>query len=109
MPRLEQVCYSARIGRERDQRVLFVTERAVVRIGRDGLELIEIAPGLDPERDVIAHMGFRPVVSPALRTMDARIFAPQTMGIAHDVHAKPRGFRSQRVARWHAARREKTA
>ncbi|MET0732602.1 MAG: CoA-transferase, partial [Casimicrobiaceae bacterium] len=60
VPKLEQVCYSASMGRERGQVVLFVTERAVFRIGPDGLELIEIAPGLETERDVIAHMGFRP-------------------------------------------------
>ena len=48
---------------QRGQVALFVTERAVFRVGPNGLELIEIAPGLDVERDVIAHMGFRPVVS----------------------------------------------
>src|SRR4249919_3042772 len=62
VPKLEQVCYSARMGRERGQVALFVTERAVFRVGPNGLELIEIAPGVDPERDVIAHMGFRPAV-----------------------------------------------
>ena len=104
VPKLEQICYSASIGREREQKVLFVTERAVFRIGADGLELIEIAPGLDAERDVIAHMGFRPRVARELRTMDARIFDPALMGLAPDIHRKPRGYRSQRVARWHAAR-----
>ncbi|MDH5286673.1 MAG: 3-oxoacid CoA-transferase [Betaproteobacteria bacterium] len=107
VPKLEQICYSARIGRERAQEVLFVTERAVFRIGAEGLELFEIAPGLDAERDVIAHMGFRPAVARELRAMDPRIFDPGTMGLAADVHAKPRGYRSARVARWHAARREK--
>ena len=67
VPKLEQICYSASIGRERGQVALFVTERAVFRIGADGLELIEIAPGLDPERDVIAHMGFRPRVARELK------------------------------------------
>ncbi len=104
VPKLEQICYSARIGRERRQNVLFVTERAVFRIGDHGLELAEIAPGLDVERDVLAHMGFRPAVARDLRTMDARIFDPRLMGIAADVHRKPRGYRSERVARWHAAR-----
>jgi propionate CoA-transferase len=104
VPRLEQVCYSARLGRERGQKVFFVTERAVFRIGADGLELVEIAPGLDAERDVIAHMGFRPAVPRQPGAMDPRIFRPQRMGIAADVHRKPRGYRSDRVARWHAAR-----
>jgi propionate CoA-transferase len=106
VPKLEQVCYSASMGRERGQVVLFVTERAVFRIGPDGLELIEIAPGLEAERDVIAQMGFRPAVSRDLKTMDPRIFQPALMGLLHDIHAKPRGFRSPRVARWHDARRK---
>jgi propionate CoA-transferase len=104
VPKLEQICYSAAIGRERGQTSLFVTERAVFRIGADGLELIEIAPGLDAERDVIAQMGFRPRVAAKLATMDARIFAPGLMGLHAMVHSRPRQYRSARVAQWHAAR-----
>src|SRR6478752_3994296 len=74
VPRLEQVCYNAGMGRQRGQVALFVTERAVFRVGPQGLELIEIAPGLDAERDVIAHMGFRPRVARDLQVMDERIF-----------------------------------
>jgi len=105
VPKLEQVCYSADMARARGQVALFVTERAVFRVGADGLELVEIAPGLDAERDIIANMGFRPKVAADLRPMDARIFAPGLMGLAADVNAKPRGYRSARVAAWHAARR----
>jgi propionate CoA-transferase len=104
VPKLEQVCYSAAMGRQRGQTALFVTERAVFRIGDDGLELVEIAPGVDVERDVIAQMGFRPRVAAGLTTMDPRIFAPAPMGLAAIVHARPRQYRSARVARWHAAR-----
>src|SRR5436190_3128769 len=106
VPKLEQVCYAADLGRARGQVVLFVTERAVFRVEADGLELTEIAPGVDPERDVIAQMGFKPAVSRTLKTMDPRIFQPALMGLSRDIHAKPRGFRSQRVARWHDARRK---
>ncbi len=84
---------------------LFVTERAVFRIGDAGLELIEIAPGLDVERDVIAQMGFRPAVSPRLAPMDARLFEPGLMGLGVHVHAKARRYRSERVAQWMRARR----
>jgi propionate CoA-transferase len=105
VPNLEQICYSASIGRERGQVTLFVTERAVFRIGAEGLELIEVAPGIDVERDVIANMDFRPQVARDLRQMDARIFNPRPMGIAAEVRSKPRGYRSKRVAHWHAARK----
>jgi propionate CoA-transferase len=106
VPKLEQICYSAKMGRERGQLALFVTERAVFRIGDDGLDLIEIAPGLDPERDVIALMGFRPRVARDLRTMDARIFNPANMGLAADVRARPRRYRSRRLEQWHESRKE---
>ena len=105
VPKLEQVCYSAGMARARGHKVLFVTERAVFRVGAEGLELIEIAPGLDVERDVVAQMGFRPVVAPDLKEMDARIFVPELMGLGPDIHAKPHRYRSKRVAAWHEARK----
>ena len=83
---------------------IFVTERAVFRVGRDGLELIEIAPGIDVERDIVAQMGFRPAVSRDLKVMDARIFEPGLMDLAAEIDAKPRAYRSSRVAAWHEAR-----
>jgi propionate CoA-transferase len=109
VPKLEQICYSAAMGRARGQVTLFMTERAVFRVGADGLELIEIAPGLDAERDVIAQMGFRPRVAAELKTMDPRIFAPGLMGLADEVHRKPHRYRSRRVAEWHEARRRARA
>jgi propionate CoA-transferase len=57
-----------------------VTERCVFRLTSQGLELIEIAPGVDLERDILAHMAFRPLAgNPEL--MDARIFRPEPMGL----------------------------
>lgn len=63
---------------------LFVTERAVLRLAAAGLELIEIAPGIDLEQDVLAHMEFRPRIAPDLRRMDVRLFRPEPMGLAAD-------------------------
>ena len=42
---------------------------------------MEIAPGVDLEQDIIAHMGFRPAISENLKTMDERIFRPEKMGL----------------------------
>jgi propionate CoA-transferase len=36
---------------------------------------VQIAPGLDLERDVLAHMPFRPLIED-VRLMDARCFLP---------------------------------
>jgi propionate CoA-transferase len=103
--RLEQICYNAALARERGHTALFVTERAVFRVGDRGLELIEVAPGVDLERDVFGHMAFRPAVSPALREMDPRIFRPEPMGIAPEVLARERRLRCARLAEWYTERR----
>lgn len=67
---VQQISFSGRIAAASDRDVLFVTERAVFRLTTAGLELIEIAPGIDLERDVFAQMGFRPIVNrPALMTL----------------------------------------
>jgi propionate CoA-transferase len=77
---VEQITFNGLDAAQRGQQVLFVTERAVFRLMPDGLELVEIAPGIDLERDVIAHMGFRPIVR-AVRPMDARLFTPVWGGL----------------------------
>jgi propionate CoA-transferase len=78
---VEQISYSGPYGLSRGQVTLFVTERAVFRTVASGLELIEIAPGIDLERDVLAHMAFRPAVAADLKRMDARVFRDEPMGL----------------------------
>jgi propionate CoA-transferase len=94
---VEQITYSGAYGRERGQRVLYVTERAVFRLSDGGVELIEIAPGIDLQRDVIAKMGFTPKISPNLVTMDARLFKPERIKLAGDLHRRQRPPRSPRL------------
>ncbi len=70
---VEQISCSSRRSQALGQEVLFVTERAVFRMQPDGLELIEIAPGIDLDRDVLGQMDFRPIVK-QVRTMAAHLF-----------------------------------
>ena len=97
---VQQVTYSGALAHENGQRTLFVTERAVFRRNEAGrLELIEIAPGVDLERDILAHMGFRPEISPSLKRMEARIFLPRQMNLAETIENNRRPARSVRLSR----------
>lgn len=68
-----QITFSGKYAPD-DQKVLYITERAVFELIDHKLTLTEIAPGIDLERDVLAHMGFEPQVSPDLKLMDEEIF-----------------------------------
>ncbi len=99
--KVQQVTYSGALAAQNGQRAFYITERAVFRRNESGrLELIEIAPGIDLERDIFAQMEFRPKVSPTLKEMDPRIFRPEAMGLAALIAAKARPTRSQRLSRF---------
>lgn len=77
---VEHRTFSGSYAMKRGCPVLYVTERCVFRLSQEGMELIEVAPGIDVARDIFAHMDFVPIVrDPAL--MDARIFRPEAMGL----------------------------
>ncbi|SEO15768.1 propionate CoA-transferase [Duganella sp. CF517] len=90
---VEHRTYSGEYAARRGQEALFVTERCVFKLvldgGMSGLELIEIAPGVDLERDILAQMDFKPSISAQLKLMDARIFAPLPMNWRVDFLARP--------------------
>ena len=85
--KVEQITFNGHDAALRQQEVLFVTERAVFQLTTDGLELTEIAPGVDLERDVLAHMGFKPIMK-NVKTMDAGLFSTQWGGLAQAMAAK---------------------
>jgi len=78
---VEHRTFSGEMARKRAQPVLYVTERCVFRLADEGLELIEIAPGIDLERHILAQMDFTPTISPQLKLMDAALFADAAMDL----------------------------
>jgi propionate CoA-transferase len=79
---VREVSFSGRMARENGQQVRFITERAVFALGEEGVTLIEVAEGIDIQRDVVDRMGFRPIVPERVGTMDPRIYAAGPMGLA---------------------------
>jgi propionate CoA-transferase len=87
---VEHRTFSGREARRRGQKVLYVTERCVFRLAdAGGLELIEVAPGIDLERDILAQMEFRPHIGEHLRLMDPVLFADAAMGLRERLLATP--------------------
>jgi propionate CoA-transferase len=79
---VEQITFSGSYAAEIGQPVYYVTERCVLRRTAAGMELVEVAPGIDIDRDILAQMDFAPIVrSPKL--MDARIFKLDLMSLEH--------------------------
>jgi propionate CoA-transferase len=78
---VEHRTFGGRYASERRQPVLYITERCVFSLTPDGLELIEIAPGVDLNRDIVAQMGFAPIIKSPPRLMDSRIFDDRPMGL----------------------------
>ncbi|NOI24398.1 acyl CoA:acetate/3-ketoacid CoA transferase [Vibrio mediterranei] len=79
---VQQITFSADVARKNAKPVLYITERAVFKLGTDTLELIEIAPGVDLQKDILDKMTFAPVISHELKLMDARIFNDAPMGLS---------------------------
>jgi len=79
---VDQVTFSGDYSREKGQKVLYVTERAVFELKPGGLTLIEVAPGIDIKRQVLDQMDFKPLISDEIRVMDNRIFRKEPLGLA---------------------------
>jgi propionate CoA-transferase len=81
IPQVEHVTFSGRRARELGQNVLYITERCVLRLEPEGLTVIEIAPGIDLNRDVLAQCELPLRVSESLKTMEERLFRPEPFGL----------------------------
>ena len=85
---VEHITFSGALAADTGQPVLYITERCVFSISRDGLELIEIAPGIDLQKDILAHMEFEPIMR-NVKEMDSRIFLDQPMNLRTEMVEMP--------------------
>lgn len=69
--------------------VLYVTERCVFQLTAEGLELTEIAPGVDLQKDILDRMDFKPIMHSEPKLMDRRIFTDEPMGIRAEMLERP--------------------
>jgi propionate CoA-transferase len=83
---VEHITFSGEYAAERGQSVLYITERAVFRLEHGRITLTETAPGVDLERDILAHMDFTPVISPNLRLMNPVIFREEKINLMELLH-----------------------
>lgn len=85
LKQVEHVTFSGAYAQSNQQPVLYITERCVFRLTHQGMTLIEIAPGIDLGKDILAQMDFKPIIAPDLQSMDMRIFRPEPMNLAPDL------------------------
>lgn len=71
---VNQISFNGKIAREKGQEVLIATERAVFELTPEGVELTEIAPGIDLQTQILDLMEFEPIISDNLKIMDKSLF-----------------------------------
>ncbi len=82
---VEHTTFSGKYAALSNRNILYVTERCVFSLTRKGLELVEIAPGVELQKDILSLMDFDPVVNHPLKIMDSRIFSPEPMELKEDL------------------------
>lgn len=80
--KVDQVSFSGARATRQGQQATYVTERCVIELGSDGLTVVEIAPGVDLEQDILAQSATPLRVASELVEMDPRLFQPALIGLA---------------------------
>ena len=79
------VAFSGQQAIKYGQEILYITERAVFKLTKDGIVLEEVAPGIDIDKDMMTNMGFGPIIRGSLEEMDNRIFNDSKMGVKDEI------------------------
>jgi len=78
---VQQISYNGKLAVERGQKMLFVTERAVFELTEQGPMLVEIAKGVDLQKDILDQMEFQPLIAKELRYTDSAIYLDGVYGL----------------------------
>lgn len=81
LKRVDQVTFSGKYAADTKQEIYYITERCVFKLIEGRMTIIEIAPGIDLKKDILAHMDFEPNVSEDLRVMDSGLFEERWGGL----------------------------
>jgi len=82
--KVQQMTFGGKYAAKIKLPVLYVTERCVFKLREEGVELIEVAPGIDIDKQILALMDFKPIIK-SPKIMDKRIFRPEPMGLDNDI------------------------
>ena len=81
---VEQITYSGEYGVETGQTVYYITERALFKLVPGGMKLLEIAPGVDLQKDILDKMEFTPIMDEEIKVMDEKIFTDALMNLSFE-------------------------
>ena len=79
--KVQQITFNGQLARQKNQTVVYVTERCIFNLEPDGVVLREVAPGLDLQKDILDQVGFKVKIALDLKEMDSALFRPEVMGI----------------------------
>ena len=84
---IQQISYNGKLAVERGQKMWYVTERCVFELTADGMKLVEIAKGIDLQKDILAQMDFVPLIATDLKVTDPCIYREGECGLRAAIFA----------------------
>ena len=86
---VQQISYNAKYATANGQQMLFISERCVFEYTPEGMKLIEIAKGIDLQKDILDQMEFTPIIADDLKIMDTSIYREGQFGLRDIILSRP--------------------